>query len=288
MDPLLDFTGKVAVITGAASGIGRALAEHCYKQGMKIVLADVEAQALSSLEKEMIESGANALSVVTDVASDEDVKTLTRKTLNTYGRVDLLFCNAGVATGASLWDSTLNDCKWVVDVNLWGVVHCIRHFVPVMLKQVSPCHIVNTSSMAGISTYHPSALYHLTKHSIVALSEQIHHDLAIRGAQIKVSVVCPGFVNTNIMEAERNRPKKYTNSFDDTLPVQGSKEMEETFAEMIESGMPPSEVAAMVFSAIKKEQFYIFTHPETVPLIRARMNDMIQERNPVLPPFDKM
>jgi len=283
-----NFKEKVAVITGAASGIGRALAEHCYKQGMKIVLADVEAQALFSLEKEMIESGANALSVVTDVASDEDVKTLTRKTLNTYGRVDLLFCNAGVATGASLWDSTLNDCKWVVDVNLWGVVHCIRHFVPVMLKQVSPCHIVNTSSMAGISTYHPSALYHLTKHSIVALSEQIHHDLAIRGAQIKVSVICPGFVNTNIMEAERNRPKKYTNSFDDTLPVQGSKEMEETFAEMIESGMPPSEVAKMVFSAIKKEQFYIFTHPETVPLIRARMNDMIQERNPVLPPFDKM
>ena len=281
-----EFKDKVAVITGAASGIGRALADHCHKQEMKVVLADVEEHALYTLEKKMNGAGADVLAVVTDVASDEEVKNLTRKTLDRYGRADLLFCNAGVATGTSLWDSTLKDCKWVVDVNLWGVIHCIRHIVPVMLKQNAPCHIVNTSSMAGISTYHPSALYHLTKHSIVALSEQIHHDLSVRGTQIKVSVLCPGFVNTNIMDAERNRPEKYANAIDNILPIPGFEEMEKTFAKMIESGMLPSVVAEMVFSAIEKEQFYIFTHPETVPLIQSRMDDMIRERNPVLPQFE--
>lgn len=282
-----EFKGKVAVITGAASGIGRALADHCRKREMKIVLADVEEHALSSLDKKMNATGADVLSVVTDVAADKDVKALARKTLNKYGRVDLLFCNAGVATGTSLWDSTLKDCKWVVDVNLWGVIHCIRHIVPVMLQQGSPCHIVNTSSMAGISTYHPSAIYHLTKHSVVALSEQLHHDLAIRGTQIKVSVLCPGFVNTNIMDAERNRPEKYTNAQNDIPAFPGFEEMEKNLAKMIKSGMPASEVAEMVFSAIEAERFYIFTHPETVALIQSRMDDMIREKNPELPEFDR-
>lgn len=280
-----EFKDKVAVVTGAASGIGRALAEQCHERAIKIVMADVEAAALSAAEREIAAAGGDVLAVVTDVSKDDDVRALAGQTLDRFGRVDLLFNNAGVAAGASLWDSSLNDCKWVIDVNLWGVIHCVRHFVPVMLDQESPCHIVNTSSMAGVATYHPSALYHLTKHGVVALSEQVHHDLALRGSQIKVSVLCPGFVNTNIMDAERNRPQQLVNSLPDTGDDPGLKEIEAQMQAMIEAGMPPSELADKVFSAIEDELFYIYTHPEIIPLIESRMNDMRRAKNPVLPSF---
>ena len=153
-----DFKDKVAVITGAASGIGRGLAEYCFQKEMKMVLADVEEKALSRAEAEMKADGAEIISVVTDVSKIEDVQSLTRKTIDSFGKVDLLFNNAGVATGTSIWESSISDCKWVVGANLWGVIHCIHEFVPIMLRQGTPCHIVNTSSMAGLTTYHPSAL----------------------------------------------------------------------------------------------------------------------------------
>ncbi|MCD4735460.1 MAG: SDR family NAD(P)-dependent oxidoreductase [Bacteroidales bacterium] len=152
----------------------------------------------------------------------------------------MLFNNAGVAAGSSLWESTLNDCKWVIDVNLWGIIHCIREFVPIMHKQNTPGHIVNTSSIGGLSTYHPSALYQLTKHGIVALSEQLHHDLAMKGMKVKISVLCPGFVNTKIMDMERNRPEKYSNDSSDSKQMPELANIEETFRQMIKTGMQPS------------------------------------------------
>lgn len=280
-----DLKDKVAVITGAASGIGRGLAEYCSQKEMKLVLADVEEKALSLVEVEMKAGGADIISVVTDVSKIEDVQSLTRKTIDSFGKVDLLFNNAGVATGTSIWESSINDCKWVVGVNLWGVIHCIHEFVPIMLRQGTPCHIVNTSSMAGLTTYHPSALYQLTKHSIVALSEQLFNDLELRSADIKVSVLCPGAVNTKIMDAERNRPEKYQNdpSLADNNPEPDP--MEAAFREMIKSGMPPLELAEIVFKAIKEERFYIFPHPEMKPLIQLRMDGIMEERNPLYPPM---
>lgn len=281
-----NFKNKVAVITGAASGIGRGLALHCGQKEMKVVLADVEQDALLSLETEMKTAGADTTAVSTDVSKAEDVKILAKKTFEKYGRVDLLFNNAGVSAGSSLWESTKNDCEWVIGVNLWGVINCIRKFVPLMLEQNTSCHIVNTSSITGLSTYHPSALYQLTKHGIVALSEQLYHDLALRGAKIKVSVLCPGFVNTNIMDAERNRPDKYLNDISETEQIPGSVEMESFFRQMIESGMSPAKVAEHVFKAINDENFFVFTHSELKSLIQMRMNDILQERNPTLPPVD--
>ncbi len=281
-----EFENKVAVITGAASGIGRGLAEHCAQKGMKIVLADIEEKALSAAESEMRSAGANISCVVTDVSKPEEVKNLAKKTIDRYEKVDLLFNNAGVGAGSSIWESTLNDCKWVIGVNLWGVIHCVREFVPIMLGQGTPCHIVNTSSIAGLSTYHPSALYQLTKQGVVALSEQLHHDLAIRGANIKVSVMCPGFVNTNIMDAERNRPEAYLNDLSREKQIPGAAEQEEAFRRMIEAGMAPGKVADSVLKAIVNEKFFIFTHPEMKPLIQARMDDVLQERNPILPQMD--
>lgn len=281
-----DFKNKIAVITGAASGIGLGLAEYCAKLEMKIVLADIDETALSLAETELTDAGAEILPVVTDVSKIDDVRALAEKTIDTFGRVDLLFNNAGVATGSSIWESSINDCRWVIDVNLWGIIHCIREFVPIMLRQRTPCHIVNTSSIAGLATYHPSALYQLTKHSIVALSEQLHHDLKIRGAAINVSVMCPGVVNTNIMDAERNRPEHYINDPSGSADHEPD-DMEKAFREMIQAGMPTSVVADIVFKAIEEEKFYITTHPEMKPLVQLRMDGILEERNPVLPPMEE-
>jgi len=270
------------VITGAASGIGFALAELCVEKGIKVVLADIEEPALARAESDLRKAGADVMAVVTDAASREDIRNLAKTTLKTYRRVDLLFNNAGVAAGPALWESTLNDCRWVIDVNLWGMIYCLREFIPLMLEQDTPGHIVNTSSIAGLSTYHPSALYHLTKHGIVALSEQLYHDLALRGAKIGVSVLCPGFVNTRIMDAERNRPAAYANESSRTAGP--ADPMEEMFRQMVAAGMPPPEVAQLVFQAIAKKQFFIFTHPDEKSLIKMRMSNILAGRNPVLPP----
>jgi short-subunit dehydrogenase len=187
--------------------------------------------------------------------------------------------------GTSIWECSINDFKWVIGVNLWGAIHCIHEFVPIMLRQGKPCHIVNTSSMAGLTTYHPSALYQLTKQSIIALSEQLFHDLEIRGADIKVSVICPGAVNTNIMDAERNRPKKYQDNPSGAVDNPEPDPLEDAFRKMIKSGMSPSVLAEIVFKAIEEEKFYIIPNQEMKPLVRLGMGGIMEERKPILPPM---
>ena len=202
-----EFKGKVAVITGAASGIGRGIAERCAQESMKVVLADVEKNALAQTAAEMHATGATVLAVLTDVSKASDVEVLAQKTLDAFGAIHVVCNNAGVDAIGSSWESMLNDWQWVMGVNLWGVIHGVRVFVPIMLAQDTEGHIVNTASIAGLLPYHPlSASYHVTKHGVVALSEQLYHELAQRGAKVKVSVLCPGGVSTRIMDAERNRP----------------------------------------------------------------------------------
>jgi len=274
------FVGKVAVITGAASGIGRALADRCAREGMRVVLADVEAPALARTEAELEAGGADVLSVVTDVSHSDDVEALARRTLETYGAVHLLCNNAGVGTGANAWESTINDWKWVIGVNLWGVLHGIQTFVPIMLDQEDEGHIVNTSSIAGLVSYALDAPYHLTKHAVVALSEKLYYDLAIRGARVRVHVLCPGLVRTRIMEGERNRPPELQ---DDPAAIEVPPELVaawEAQRQALEAGMPPDEVADCVFQAIADGRFYILTHPEYGPLIQARMEALVHGRNP--------
>src|SRR5947209_15550290 len=202
------FQGKVAVVTGAASGIGRALAERCAQEGMKVVLADIEEPALMQTSRDLAAQGAQTLAVPTDVSQAGEVETLARKAFETYSAVHLLFNNAGVGGGKSAWESTLADWEWVLGVNLWGVIHGIHFFVPRMLEQRSEGHIVNTASMAGL-TYGPGqSVYKVSKHGVVSLSETLYYELALRGASLKVSVLCPGLVSTNILDAQRNRPAR--------------------------------------------------------------------------------
>ncbi len=278
-----EFQGKVAVVTGAASGIGRALAERCAKEEMKVVLADIEEQALMQASRDLAAQGAQVLAVPTDVSQAGEVETLARKAFETYSAVHLLCNNAGVGAGKNAWESSLASWEWVLGVNLWGVIHGIHFFVPRMLEQRSEGHIVNTASMAGL-TYGPGqSIYKVSKHGVVSLSETLYYELALRGASLKVSVLCPGLVSTNILDAQRNRPARLQDaSVKEPLSPQ-AEAVVQRFQQAVREAMPPGQVADIVFEAIREERFYILTHPTWKAAIQSRMEDILQERNPTLP-----
>jgi NAD(P)-dependent dehydrogenase (short-subunit alcohol dehydrogenase family) len=275
-----DFKNKTAVITGAASGIGRALAERAAQEGMKVVLADIEEKALTETTQAMQTAGATVLPVFTDVSKPDDIEALAQKTMEAFGAVHLLCNNAGVGGGGTIWERSLADWQWILGVNLWGVIHGVRTFVPLMLKQDVECHVVNTASMAGLVSPPMMGVYSVSKHGVVTLSEILHHELAQRGAKIKVSVLCPGFVNTRIMDSARNRPAELQTDEAESPEQQALRQM---FREWIENGMPPAQVADCVFRAIREDNFYILTHAESKEAVRLRMEDILQERNPTNP-----
>ncbi|MBA7623884.1 1-deoxy-11-beta-hydroxypentalenate dehydrogenase [subsurface metagenome] len=283
-----EFKDRVAVITGAASGIGRGLAERCAQEGMKVVLADIEEKALTETEKEMKAAGASVLAVLTDVSKASDIEALARKTLDAFGAVHLLCNNAGVGPGAAyIWERTVADWKWVMGVNLWGVIHGVRVFVPIMLEQDTECHIVNTASVGGLISSPHLGVYKVTKHGVVTLSETLYHELAQSGAKINVSVLCPAYVNTQIMDAERNRPAELQNdpAVEKKVNPEGQA-VHQAMREAVQAAMSPQQVADRVFNAIREEKFYIFTDPEWKPVMQMRMEDILQERNPTNPlPF---
>ena len=276
-----EFKDRVAVVTGAASGIGRACADRFAAAGMKVVLADVEEGTLLRAETEMRGKGATVLGVVTDVSKADSLEALAKKTLDTFGAVHIVCNNAGVGGGfGPTWDQPLQNWEWGFGVNLWGVIHGIRTFVPLMLKQGTEGHVVNTASMAGLLSSPFMSVYDATKFAVVAISESLSLELALQDAQVKVSVLCPGFVSTNIVTSERNRPVHLQ------TPGQQLSEAEQSFAAMmlsaVAAGIPPAEVAEKVFAAIQNEQFYIFPHPEFLPFVRTRMETILEQKNPEL------
>src|SRR3989440_6597694 len=240
-----DFQGKVAVVTGAASGIGRALGGKCAALGMKVVLADVEESALKQPEEELQGSGAQVLAMRTDVSQADEVEVLAKITFETYGAVHLLFNNAGVGAGTTVWESSLADWQWVLGVNLWGVIHGVHFFVPHMLAQDSEGHIVNTASSAGLVASSGLGMYKVSKHAVVTLSETLALDLAARGAKLKASVLCPEWVNTRIVDAERNRPLALQNAPEEQQlsPEMAAnvQAMEHTIRQLMQAGLTPSQ-----------------------------------------------
>ena len=273
-----EFKGKVAVVTGAASGIGRAIAGRCVSEGMKVVLADIDDANLAVTEAELKHLGGTVLGVTTDVSKRSDVEQLARRTLDAFGQVHLLANNAGVGAGGSAWEATWNDWEWVIGVNLWGVIHGVKVFTPLMLAGNAECHIVNTASAAGLIVGGGSAPYATTKHAVVALSESLYLALQQRNALVKVSVLCPGLVRTNIANSDDHRPANLKNE-----PVEMSPERRaglEAFRKFLEASMPPAKVADIVFDAIKNEQFYILTHPEWLEVVRMRTDNLLQMQNP--------
>lgn len=276
-----EFQGKVAVITGAASGIGRAIAERCARSGMRVVLADKDQAALSQVAIRLSAQGATVLRITTDVSKRKDVEDLAQRAFDTFGHVHLLFNNAGVAAGGAAWEATWNDWEWVIGVNLWGVLHGVKIFTPLMQAQNTECHIINTSSGAGLVVGSFSAPYSVTKHAVVALSETMYLALQQRNSLVKVSVLCPGMVRTNIAEVERYRPAELRNE-----PVELTPERQAglaAFRAAMEASMAPEQVADIVFDAIEKEQFYILTHPEWTEVIQLRTDKLLRMENPQNP-----
>lgn len=279
-----EFKNKVAVVTGAASGIGRALAARAAKEGMKVVMADVAKSALNEAAEEIKTSDSTVLAVPTDVSRAEDVEALAKEAVKAFGAVHLLFNNAGVGVGTTVWESAVSDWQWVMGVNLWGVIHGVRAFVPIMLKQKTECHIVNTASIAGIVPQAGMGIYSVTKHGVVALSEVLYQELAQRGAKVKVSVVCPSLVRTHIINSVRNRPVEY--QYDTVVKNLRPPEEDAVWAEIESDGeftvITPEEAADCVFKGIRNDQLYILTHPESKEWIRSHMENIINERNPAV------
>jgi NAD(P)-dependent dehydrogenase (short-subunit alcohol dehydrogenase family) len=273
-----DLEGKVAVVTGAAGGIGRALARLCAEEGMKVVLADVEPAALTAAEVEARNGGAEVLGVLTDVSNPDDVERLARSTLDRFGAVHVLFNNAGVAMiGPALWETTVLDWNWILGVNLWGLIHGLRIFVPIMIEQAAECHIVNTASAAGLLATPGMGAYDATKAALIALSEALRQELALRQASIGVSVLCPGFVRTGIVDAARNRPTDLRNeSWVETERRERHADELETLRRAVEDGMAPEKVAASAFRAIRNDRLHVFTDPRVREAWELRVRDILR------------
>lgn len=282
------FKDKVAVITGAGSGIGYGIAKKCVSEGMNVVLADIEKNALAQSKRECLGYGTKVLSIVTDVSSQNSMEMLVDKTINTFKKVNMLFNNAGVTTRKPVWINSEKDWQWVLGVNLWGVIYGCKYFIPIMLKQDEESHIVNTSSEAGLwSGIGYAGTYSTSKHGVIALSESLFQELADFTDKINISVFCPGAVRSNITDAERYRPQAFKNDQDDySIPLEirtKLKKQAEHVKERIKAGITPEEAADIVFDGIRKKKFYILTGKRGKIVIQMHMENILLGKNPTRP-----
>jgi NAD(P)-dependent dehydrogenase (short-subunit alcohol dehydrogenase family) len=271
-----ELKGKVAAVTGAASGLGRSMALAFAAEGMDVALADVDEVSLSTVQEEILAKDVRAITLKVDVSQAEQVEGFRDQALTRLGGLHVVCNNAGVSPLGAVWENSVADWQWILGVNLWGVIHGVRAFAPHLIAQ-NEGHIVNTASVAGLIAPPGSGAYNVTKHAVVALSESLQHDLRERGSRVGVSVLCPAYVPTRITESERSRPKN--------LPA-GEKSAqtlarEAMLKKAVTSGkVSADEVAQAVVAAIKQERFYVLTHPRIKGAIQARMEDILQERAP--------
>ena len=264
--------GRVAVITGAGSGFGLEFARQGAREGMRLVLADVQADALAQAARELESAGAEVLACRTDVSDAAQVEALAESAVDRFGHVHLLFNNAGVGAGGLLWENSIADWAWTLGVNLWGVIHGVRSFVPRMLAWAGAdpayrAHVVNTASMAGLVNPPLSGVYNASKHAVVSLSETLHHDLALVTSQVHCSVLCPYYVATGIADSARNRPPG--------TPGQPATRSQQVAAAMVSKAVEGGrvgarEVAESSFEAVRAGHFYVVSHPQALGGVRAR------------------
>ncbi|HEY2549262.1 MAG TPA: SDR family NAD(P)-dependent oxidoreductase [Streptosporangiaceae bacterium] len=273
-----DLAGKVAVITGAASGIGLALSRRLGADGMRVMMADIEEPALAAAAQSLTAEGIETATAVTDVSDAGSVDALARATLERFGAVHVVCNNAGVAGGGASWQIPLATWDWIVGVNLFGVVHGMRSFLPHLIEQ-GEGHMVNTASVAGLIAAGWLGPYNATKHAVVAVSETLYHELAASGSQVGVSVLCPGFVRTRIAESDRNWLTRL-GAQPAAAEQPGSEEVRQAVATAIESGLDPAVVATAVRDAIVSGQFWILTNPELSSAVLDRYTGAVEGRNP--------
>ncbi len=278
---IANFKGKTAVLTGAGSGFGLECARMGAGLGMNLVLADVQQDALDRAVAEMEKAGARVLPFRVDVTSAAAMEAMAQAVFERFGAPHFVFNNAGVGAGGLIWENTVSDWNWVLGVNLWGVIHGVRLFTPMMLEAArkDPAwrgHIVNTASMAGLLTPPNMGIYNVSKHAVVSLTETLYQDLRLATDQIGASVLCPYFVPTGITQSERNRPGGAA------PPMTRSQMIGQAMSEKaVSSGkVTAAEVAQKVFDAIAADQFYIFSHPKALGNVQSRMEAIVQIRNP--------
>jgi len=277
-----DFEGRTAVITGGGSGFGREFARIASSLGMNVVIADVQQDALDAVSSELQDAGTDVLARKVDVSKGDEIEALARATEAMFGDVHLLFNNAGVGSGGLIWENSIRDWEWVLGVNLWGVIHGTRSFVPRMLDAGKrdpnyAGHVVNTASMAGMLNAPNMGIYNVSKHAVVSFSETLFQDLSLIEAPIGASVLCPYFVPTGINESHRNAPDAVKGE-----PESAAKLAQKlTMSKAVGSGkVSASDVGAMVFEAIRENRFYVFSHPHALGNVETRMQDITAIRNP--------
>jgi len=274
-----DLSGKVAVVTGAASGIGRALAGRFARAGMKLALADIEGGPLAETAKALEFDGAEVLAEIVDVADADAMDDFAATILDRFDAVHVVCNNAGVGSGGRMWELTTKDWEFAMRPNLWGVIHGVRVFGKHLVEQ-NEGHIVNTASMAGLVSVPGLGPYNVTKHAVVALSETLAGELGEAGSAVGVSVLCPGFVNTRIWDADRSRPVDLQN------PDTSTEELEQLKAllrGLIEAGLSPDHIADRVHDAILDGEFYVVTHESTLPEVERRMRAILDGGPPAIP-----
>ena len=282
---ITDLKNKTAVLTGAGSGFGQECARIGARLGMRLVLADVQQEALDKAATELQAAGAEVLAMRVDVSKAEQVEALGAATLARFGAPHLVFNNAGVAAAGLIWENSARDWEWVIGVNLMGVAHGVRVFTPMMLDAArqDPAwrgHIVNTSSMAGLLAPPNMGLYNASKHAVVALTETLYQDLALVTDQVSASVLCPFFVATGIHASERNRPAGLVAE----APTRSQQVGQDMMEKAVGAGkVSAPEVAQKVFDAVAARQFYIYSHPRAIGSVQVRMEDILQQRNPTDP-----
>lgn len=278
-----NFKDKVAVITGAASGFGREFALQGAQLGLKLVLADVQQIELDALVAELTASGAEAVGARCDVSKGEDVEALAQLAVAKFGGVNLVFNNAGVGSGGLIWENTVKDWEWVLGVNVWGVIHGVRVFTPLMLAQAKreadyEGYIVNTASMAGLLSPQLMGAYNVSKHAVVTLSETLYQDLRSVTTQIGCSVLCPAFVPTGISNSHRSRPDELKN---ESAPTESMMVAQKMTHKAVTSGkLTAADVVKMAFDAVRENKFYIITHPKIMATVKLRLEDIENMQNP--------
>jgi len=277
------FKGRTAVITGAASGFGLEVSRIAAREGMNVVMADVQQDALARAAAEITALGAQVLPFRLDVSNGAEVEALGAATVERFGAPHFVFNNAGVSAGGLIWESSPKDWEWVLGVNLMGVVHGVRVFTPMMLAAAQKDaayegHIVNTASMAGLLNPPTMGVYNVSKHAVVSLSETLYQDLSLVTDQVTASVLCPFFVPTAITESQRNRPADMT---EDRPLTRGQQVVQAMSSKAVSSGkVTAAQVAQFVFDALAARRFYIYSHPKALATVQTRLEDVMQARNP--------
>lgn len=277
------YAGGVAVITGAASGIGREFANTAASHAMKLVLADIQQDALDAAVADFKAQGIEVIGVRTDVSNAKDVQALADAALQAFGKVHLLFNNAGVTSGGLVWEHTEQDWNWVLGVNLHGVIHGIRIFTPLLLAEARRDadyrgHIINTASMAGLLTAPSQGIYNVSKHAVVALSEALYHDLELVTDRVHCSVLCPSYVSTNIGQSDRNRPQALVNQT--PLTTSQSVTRQSVLNSLAAGDVSAQQVSQVTFEGIRERKLYIYPSAQALSRVKKRMDDIIAQRNP--------